>query len=87
MSIQNSQGATLVVGAKGLKNPTPMALRWLFRIILYLSGVWALFIAPNVDVPDNIQAEINKWLLVGNGIINHAIKYFGWDFVPENTNN
>jgi len=39
-----------------------------------------LFIAPNIDIPNAIALEIDKWLLVGNSIMNHAIKYFHWEF-------
>ena len=59
---------------------TPKGLVYVFRAILYLSAVYVMAIQPNLDLPQDIQAEINKWLIIGNAVVNVTIKFFGLDF-------
>lgn len=77
---QKLSGKVVKVGINQLANPTPDIARIIFRVVLYLSAVYALAIQPNLDIPTDIQAMINKWIIAGNAIVNVTIKFFGWDF-------
>lgn len=65
------------------KKPTPPVLKNVFKAILFASAIWALAIAPNLDIPDAVVASINKWLLVGNGIVKVTIGFFGLDYSKD----
>lgn len=70
-------------GVSQITNPTPKALKYIFRAYTFLVGVWAI-LAPNFDwVPPSTMDEINKWLLIGVPIIHYTIKFFGLDFEQD----
>lgn len=77
---QAAQGKTVQVGLDQLNNPTPQWARITFRAILYLSAIWAITAPVVTEIPENVLMSINKYLLLGNAIINVTIKFFGWDF-------
>lgn len=67
-------------GVRSLDRPTPMALRYVFRTFLYLSGLWALLAPTLTHIPTDVLNQINTYLLIGNTIMNFTIKFFGLDF-------
>lgn len=77
---QAAQGKVVQVGIAQLGNPTPIAIKYVFRIYTFLSGLWAILAPSLTDIPESTMAEINKWLLIGVPIMHYAIKFFGWDY-------
>lgn len=77
---QKEMGKEIVVGMQALNKPTPIWMKYIMRGFLYLSMLWA-FLAPTLtDIPAYLLADINMWLLRGNGILSITIKFFGWDY-------
>ena len=77
---QEAAGKTVAFGTDQLTNPTPVFIKNIFRAVLYLSALWAV-ISPSVtEIPADTLAVINKYLLLGNAVINVTIKFFGYDF-------
>jgi len=78
-SQQADAGKVIKVGLAQLNHPTPNWINWIFRAILYTSGLFALI---STQLPlTNIQVEhIDKWLLIGNTLVHFSTKFFGWDF-------
>jgi hypothetical protein len=77
---QKQMGKTVQFGIGQFANPTPHPAKVVFRIILYLSAIWAV-ISPSVtELPAHTLASIDKYLLLANAIINVTIKFFGWDY-------
>lgn len=75
--------ADVKIGFDQLNKPTPKYLKNIFKIILFVSAVWA-FMAPQItEISPLIIASINKWLLIGNGIIRLAISFFGLDYQAD----
>ena len=70
-------------GVAQIKNPTPLFLKYIFRAVSFFSGLWALLAPAMTHITPETLADINKWLLIGNTIIHYAIKFFGWDWQPE----
>jgi hypothetical protein len=71
---------TTKFGLGQLANPTPQAAKVIFRIILYLSALWAV-IAPSItELSPHTLAVINKYLLLGVAAVNVTIKFFGLDY-------
>lgn len=65
-------------GVNQLSNPTPTWMKYIQRGILYISTLWA-FLAPTfTNISPELLAEINMWLLRGNGILSVTTKFFGW---------
>lgn len=86
---QKRMGKTVQFGLDQFSNPTPHAAKVFFRIVLYLSAIWAV-VSPSVtELPMHVLASIDKYLLLANAIINVTIKFFGWDYdsgsSPANT--
>lgn len=67
-------------GLSQVANPTPMALKYVFRVVSFCSGLWALLAPSFTHIDPQTLADINKWLLVGNTTIHYAIKFFGLDY-------
>lgn len=67
-------------GADQIKNPTPVALKYVFRAYTFLVGLWAI-VAPSFDwIPPSLVDDINKYLLIGVPVMHYSIKFFGWDY-------
>lgn len=77
-----NDGKVVKVGIAQLTNQTPDWARLTFRIILYISAVYVMAIQPNLDLSQELQAMINKYIICGNAIMNVTIKFFGW--APQN---
>lgn len=75
-----AQGKTVQFGLSQLVNPTPSAAKYVFRTILYLSAIWAVIMPTVTELPEATIAAINKYMLLGNAVINVTIKFFGWDY-------
>lgn len=78
--MSRKEGRVIKFGAAQLSNPTPGIAKIVFRIILYLSGLWAVVSPLATQIPAETLADINQWLLIGNAAINITIKFWGWDF-------
>jgi hypothetical protein len=77
---QEAAGKTVSFGTDQLNNPTPVFIKNIFRLVLYLSALWAV-IAPSITELDaGTLAMINKYLLLGVAVVNITIKFFGYDF-------
>lgn len=68
------------VGLNQVSNPTPLFLKYIFRIYTFLAGLWAIFAPMLTQIPEDQMAEINKWVLIGVPIIHYTIKFFGLDY-------
>lgn len=75
-----AQGKTVQFGLDQFANPTPSAAKYIFRAVLYLSALWAVIMPMVTELPETTIAVINKYMLLGNAIINVTIKFFGWDY-------
>lgn len=70
-------GATLVVGLEGIKHKTPDWMAKASNGIIFLAMFWALFSSQITEIPEPVQADIDRWLLIGTGFIKMASKFFG----------
>ena len=75
-----AKGKTVQFGIDQLSNPTPSIAKYIFRTILYLSAIWAVIMPTVTELPETTIAAINKYMLLGNAVINVTIKFFGWDY-------
>ena len=80
---QQERGKTVQFGLAQINNPTPLTAKYIFRIIAFLSGVWALLPQDLLGLSSEILAATNKWIIVGNTVVMFAIKFFGWDYKNE----
>lgn len=77
---QKEKGKTVQVGIAQLNNPTPTAIKYVFRTYTFLSGLWAILAPSITNIDEHTMGEINKWLLIGVPIMHYAIKFWGWDY-------
>lgn len=80
---QKQDGKVVKFGVKQVHNDTPVFVKWIFRAILYSSGLYALVIQPTLKLPVETQLLIDTWIIVGNNFIHFTTRFFGWDH-PEN---
>jgi hypothetical protein len=78
-SLARSQGKTIKIGWNQLNNPTPEIAKIVFRIILYISALWAMVSPAITEIDPATLATVNKYLLLANGVVNVTIRFFGWD--------
>lgn len=71
------QGATLVVGMSGLKNKTPDWINKISNGIIFAAMAWALLSMQITEIPEEIKADITRWLMIGTGFIKLSSKFFG----------
>lgn len=72
--------AVLGFGTKSaMEGATPLAIKYAYRALMFLGGLWALVIEPQFPhIPENIMHSIDKWILIGNAIIYYICQFFGW---------
>lgn len=75
-----NQGKTVQFGLSQFANPTPTLAKQIFRTILYLSAIWAVIMPMVTELHPDTIATINKYMLLGNAVVNVTIKFFGWDY-------
>ena len=51
------------------KGTTPIWIKWIYRAIMILSGIWTLVSSTYTNIPQEVQIEILKALTLGNGVI------------------
>ena len=78
------QGKTVQFGVDQLGNPTPTKAKVVFRIVLYISALWAVISPSITELPADTLATINKYVLLGNALVNATIQFFGWDYPTTN---
>ena len=78
--------ANLQFGVGQLKKPTPKILKIIFKTIVFLAALWA-FLSPQLDITEILVNAINKWTLVGLGLVRFLIQFFGLDYDIDSTNN
>lgn len=76
---QVKEGKVLKFGVAQLNNETPAFMKYIFRTIAFISGVWALLPQDLLCLDDHHYARANKWILLANTLLLFAIKFFGWD--------
>lgn len=74
------QGKVIKVGFDQISNPTPTAAKIIFRVVLYISALWAVAAPIITEIPAPTLAMINKYLLLLTTLVNVTIQFFGWDF-------
>jgi hypothetical protein len=70
--------ADVTFNANNLGSDTPKQVKWIYRAVMLASTLWVLTVQPNINLPEHITAEINKWLIVGNSAIYQICQFFGW---------
>jgi hypothetical protein len=71
---------TTKFGLGQLSNPTPRGAKVVFRIILYVSALWAVAAPMITELSPATLAIINKYLILSNALVNVTIKFFGLDY-------
>mgnify|MGYP001127567108 CR=1 FL=1 len=71
-------------GVASMKKPTPPALKIIFKTIVFLAALWA-FLNPQLGVAEALANTINKWTLIGLGLVRFIIQFFGLDYDVDNT--
>lgn len=57
---------------------TPIAIKAIYRILGLLSVLWVSVVQPRFpNIPTQIVAEINNWIIVGNATVYTICNYFG----------
>ncbi len=76
--------AVIGFGTKeAIAGSTPLAIKYLYRTLMFFGGLWALVIEPQFpNIPVNITHNIDKWIVVGNGVVYYISQFFGW-VVPK----
>lgn len=72
------------VGLGQLSNPTPLALKYVFRTASFLVGLWAIVQHMEMGIPEDVIPKINEWCVLVLPIIHYAIKFFGLDYKVDN---
>jgi len=76
----------LTFSANNLNKQTPKQVQTLYRVAMLLSVIWVSVIQPNFEFSDHVIAEVNKWIVVFNGLFYHICQYFGWnDSTPDSS--
>ena len=78
-----AEGATLKVGLSQLNNKTPAWIERLTNGIIFVCMAWALFAGMIDEIPEDIKADINRWMLIISGVIKLASKFFGLQLPKE----
>lgn len=82
-SEQKQDGKIVKFGVGQLANDTPIFMKYILRIVAFLSGLWAILPQDLIAMDDHTYGQINRWIVVGNTMLLFAIKFFGWD-TPNN---
>ncbi len=62
-----------------LAGATPKAIKIAYRVVLFLSGFWAIVIEPQFPgISEHVAHNIDKWLMVSNTAIYFICQSFGW---------
>ncbi len=76
----------LTFSANNLNKQTPKQIQTIYRVAMLLSVIWVSVIQPNFEFSDHVIAEVNKWIVVFNGLFYHICQFFGWnDSTPDNS--
>lgn len=73
-----AEGATIKVGISQFNNKTPI---WFTRVsngIIFISLAWALFSGMIEEIPQEMNADINRWMLIVSGVVKLGSKFFGY---------
>lgn len=81
--VSDTANKVIKFGINQLNKPTPMILKYIFRTVSFLSGLWALLSGQFTHLTPEMTAEIFKWLLIANTAMHYAIKFFGWNYTDE----
>lgn len=74
----------LVFGKAGLKNTTPLWIKWIYRAFGIAGVIWVLVSSNySTEIPVALQAQITKAILVGGGIIYAVAQCFGYADAPD----
>lgn len=75
MSIQlNDQ--TVKFGVAQLQNEVPTVIKYIYRTILFLSGIYAL-ISTSLHIPDTVNVEVLKIISLSDSILYFTCQFFG----------
>jgi len=74
----------LVFGVGSITEPTPKFAKTIFRVTSFIVGLWAILQHMNLGVTPEITAKINEWCIAVVPIMHFTIKFFRWDYTPEN---
>jgi hypothetical protein len=85
--MNEEKGKVVKFGLDQIGNPTPTGAKVFFRIVLYVSALWAIASPSITELPASTLETINKYLLLANGLINVTIQFWGWDFPTNNKSN
>lgn len=80
---QKAMGKTVQFTLDALDKPTPLFMKYIFRAIAFLSGVWAILPQDLLNIDVITMGQVNRWIIVGNTVILFAIKFFKWDYKQE----
>lgn len=58
----SDQKGKLVIGMKGINNPTPMWATWIFRIVFLLTTAATFIIAGDVRIDGGTKAQIFMYM-------------------------
>jgi len=67
----------MAFGLNQIKNPTPATATWLFRIVLYLSGLGNIAIIAFTNISPELKLNIVSWSSFATLAIHSASKMFG----------
>ncbi len=61
-----------------LSGTTPKAIKWIYRALMILSGIWMLVSANYPEIPEHLQLEIAKAIALGNSAVYFICQSFGY---------
>jgi hypothetical protein len=64
-------------GLKQISNPTPAMATWVFRVVLYLSGLGNIAIIAFTTLPADVKLNIVSWSSFATLAVHSASKMFG----------
>lgn len=68
------------VGWNSLTTETPIQIKWFYRIIMLISGLWMLVIEPNFTgiIPEHVLHVTDKLVASFSTSIYFICQFFGW---------
>lgn len=72
--------ADLKFGVGQFGKETPHQLKLVFRIVLYLSGLWTLLAPVLTNIEEVMRGKIDHWIVIGLMVMRFTISFFHLDF-------
>lgn len=73
-------------GIKYITSPSPIWVKWVFRIFFYFTSMTTLALSTFTNIPAETKLLITEWVTFANLAVHSASKMFGIELPKYNSN-